>query len=109
MVLPVKVLPVSGEPSDHMASESSPWLRRKLFLTVTPCALPSRLRPSAVVPMIRLFSTVRLLLLPVSQKPHFSRCTHIPETTEFGPRLPVMKLSGEPSLRTLTSPMTAKS
>src|SRR5437899_3498035 len=109
MVLSLKVLPVAGGPSDHMASESSPWLRRKLFLTWTPLALPSRLRPSAVVPRMRLFCTTRLLLLPVSHRPHFSRCTQIPETTELGPRLPVMKLSGEPSLRTLTSPKTAKS
>src|SRR5882757_10889481 len=109
MVLFSKLLLVSGELSDHMARESSPWLRRKLLRTRTPCAFPFRLRPSAVVSRMRLFSTMRLSLLPVSQRPTLRCWIHMPETVEFGPRDPLTKLSGLESTRSVTSPMTAKS
>src|SRR3954470_16903749 len=108
-VLFSKLLFVSGAYSDHMASASSPWLRRKLFRTRTPRALPLRLRPSAVVSRMRLFSTTRLSLSPVSQRPTLRCCNHMPDTEEFGPSEPLTKLSGLESTRSVTSPMTAKS
>ncbi|CAM5238862.1 hypothetical protein SHIRM173S_09843 [Streptomyces hirsutus] len=109
MVLFSKLLWALGAFSDLMASESSPWLRRKLLRTRTPLAVPLRLRPSAVVSRMRLFSTTRLSLLPVSQRPTFRCWSHMPETEEFGPREPLTKLSGWESTRSVTSPMTAKS
>nr|MCF0101805.1 hypothetical protein [Streptomyces sp. MH191] len=109
MVLFSKLLLMSGELSDHMASESSPWLRRKLPRTWTFLAVPLRLSPSAVVSRMRLFSTTRLSLVPVSQRPTLRCWSHIPETEEFAPREPLTKLSGLPSLRSVTSPITAKS
>src|SRR3954452_13882031 len=109
MVLFSKLLSVSGAFRDHMASESSPWLRRKLFRTRTPRALPLRLRPSAVVSRMRLFSTTRLSLLPISHRPTFMCWIHMPEPDRWGRREPLTKLSGLESTRSVTSPITAKS
>ncbi len=73
----------TSAPSDHMASESSPVLRRKLLRTTESVTRPLKLRPSAARSRKRLFSITAPFVVPfIVQMPHLRCCIHRPEMTE---------------------------
>src|SRR6202451_763552 len=78
IVLLLNVMLESAAGYDQRARPSSPSLRRKLFLTVSPVALPLKLRPSASVDRTMEFSTVMLVLPYCSQNPTLVSWIHSP-------------------------------
>src|ERR1700760_3040102 len=108
-VLKENVLSWSALTSDHIASPSSPRLRRKLLVTVTWLMPSCRLRPSAGGSRIRLVDTVSPADGPSRQRPTLTCWIHRSDTTEPPPSAPPMPLTWSQSLRSVTSPMIAKS
>src|SRR5580700_5758831 len=80
----------------------------KLFLTVQLLALPLKLRPSASVDSMTLFSTVQLLLPYCSQKPTLVSWIHSPFTVQPLPSEPSMAFSTLESFRPTVLPRIAK-
>src|SRR5487761_7379 len=83
-------------------------LRMKLFFTVQLVAFPLKLRPSASVDSITLFSTVQLLLPYCSQNPTFVSWIHSPFTVKPLPSEPLIALAVLSSWRPTVLPMMAK-
>src|ERR1700751_3027856 len=108
IVLLLKVMFVSAVGNDQMARPSSPVLRRKLFFTVQPDALPLKFRPSASVDSTTLFSTVQPLLPNWSQNPTFVSWIHRPLTVQLLPSEPSIALAVLSSWRPTVEPMIAK-
>ena len=65
----------------------------KLLLTVQLVALPLKLRPSASVDSMTVFSTVQLLLPYCSQNPTFVSWIHSPLTVQPVPSEPLIALA----------------
>src|SRR6185312_5228583 len=93
---------------DQMARLSSPVLRRKLFFTVQPEALPLKFTPSASVDSMTVFSTVQLLLPYCSQNPTFVSWIHSPLAVQPLPSEPSMALEVLSSCRPTVEPRMAK-
>src|SRR5579859_1440643 len=94
--------------NDQMARPSSPSLRKKLFLTVLPLALPLKFRPSASVDSTMEFCTVMFVLPNCSQNPTLVSWIHRPSTVEPVPSEPLMALAVLSSCRPTVEPRIAK-
>src|SRR5438445_13783453 len=108
IVLLLKVMFESAVGYDQIARPSSPSLRRKLFFTVQPEALPLKFRPSASVDCTMLFSTVQPLLPYCSQKPTLVSWIHRPLTVQPLPSDPSIAFAVLSSCRPTVLPRMAK-
>jgi hypothetical protein len=107
-VLNRKVLATFWSISAHMASPSSPVLRTKVCSTnefVTP---RWKFRPSAVWSRMRQPTMRRLFIGPSTHTPTLLCCIQTLDTS-VSDSAPPIALTWSPSLRSLTSPMIAKS